>query len=277
MLDKQLVAQLKAKTRQETLSRTRLIEVAGQKVQLMEAGEGEPVLYLHSAYGENFWTGFHAKLAARFRVIAPAHPGFAMTEGIEEISSMEDLVFHYLDFLDALGLQSINMIGVSLGGWIAAEFATRYPDRVKKLVLGAPAGLWLDAHPMADMFATLNHADKLRELNFHDAKSFLAEMLIPDEASDEEKAEAYKGMAVAARLLWNPFGHNPKLAGRLRRITSPTLMIWGEGDKLIPSVYAEEWQRHIKDSRVVKIKDCGHLLMFEGEDSFVSAVTEFLS
>lgn len=243
----------------------------------MEAGEGEPLLYLHSAYGENFWTGFHAKLAATFRVIAPAHPGFGLSEGIEEISSMEDMVFHYLDFLDALGLESINMVGVSLGGWVAAEFATRYPERIQKLVLGAPAGLWLDAHPMADMFATLNHADRLRALNFHDANSFLAQMLIPDEASDEEKAEAYKGMSVAARLLWNPFGHNPKLAGRLRRITSPTLIVWGEGDKLIPNVYAEEWQRHIKDSRVVKIKDCGHLLMFEGEAPFVSAVTEFLS
>lgn len=261
---------------EETRSRTRLIEVEGRKVQLMESGEGEPLLYLHSAYGENLWMPFHEKLAQSFRVIAPAHPGFALTEGIEEISSMEDLSFHYLDLLDALGLDSVNVVGTSLGGWIAAEFATRYPSRVKRLVLGAPAGLWLDEHPMTDMFAALNRVEKLRQINFHEPDSLLAEMLIPDEASDEEKAEAYKGMGVTARLFWNPFGHNPKLATRLRRITSPTLILWGDDDRLIPQAYGGEWARLIQDARLTLIKDCGHLLMFEGEADFVAAVTDFL-
>jgi pimeloyl-ACP methyl ester carboxylesterase len=276
MLNKQLQEQIKAKMLEETQSHTRLIEVEGRQVQLMEGGEGEALLYLHSAYGENLWMPFHEKLAQQFRVIAPAHPGFAMTEGIEEISSMEDIVFHYVDLLGALHLDAVNMVGVSLGGWMAAEFATRYPDRVKRLVLGAPAGLWLDDHPMTDMFAALNSTEKLRQINFHEPESLLAQMLIPDEASDEEKAEAYKALSVTARLFWNPFGHNPKLAGRLRRINSPTLILWGDDDKLIPNVYAAEWHRLINNSRVVTIEDCGHLLMFEGEAEFVSSVTNFL-
>jgi pimeloyl-ACP methyl ester carboxylesterase len=277
MLNKQLQEQIKAKMMEETQSRTRLIDVQGRKVQIMEGGEGEALLYLHSAYGENLWMPFHEKLAQQFRVIAPAHPGFAMTEGIEEISSMEDVAFHYVDLLDSLNLDAVNIVGVSLGGWMAAEFATRYPHRVKKLVLGAPAGLWLDEHPMTDLFAALNSTEKMRRINFHDPDSLLAQMLIPDEASDLEKAEAYKALSVTARLFWNPFGHNPKLAGRLRRINSPTLILWGDDDQLIPNVYAEEWVRQINHSRAVTIKDCGHLLMFEGEAEFVSAVTDFLN
>lgn len=261
---------------EETQSHTRLIDLHGRKVQLMEGGAGEPLLYLHSGYGENLWMPFHEKLAQNFRVIAPAHPGFAMTEGIEDISSMEDIAFHYVDLLDALNVEAVNMVGVSLGGWMAAEFATRYPHRVKKLALGAPAGLWLDDYPMTDMFAALNSTEKLRRINFHDPDSLLAQMLMPDEASDEEKAEAYKALSVTARLFWNPFGHNPKLAARLRRIHSPTLILWGDDDKLIANVYAEEWLRLINDARVVTIKDCGHLLMFEGEAEFISAVTDFL-
>jgi pimeloyl-ACP methyl ester carboxylesterase len=277
MLNKQLQEQIKAKMMEETQSRTRLIDVQGRKVQIMEGGEGEALLYLHSAYGENLWMPFHEKLAQQFRVLAPAHPGFAMTEGIEEISSMEDVAFHYVDLLDSLNLDAVNIVGVSLGGWMAAEFATRYPNRVKKLVLGAPAGLWLDEHPMTDLFAALNSTEKMRRINFHDPDSLLAQMLIPDEASDLEKAEAYKALSVTARLFWNPFGHNPKLAGRLRRINSPTLILWGDDDQLIPNVYAEEWVRQINHSRAVTIKDCGHLLMFEGEAEFVSAVTDFLN
>ncbi len=278
MLDKlkKLQYGLKVKWYQATEDHRRILDLNGRKVQIMEGGEGEPLLYLHSAYGENLWLPFHQKLAEKYHVIAPAHPGFAQTEGLDEIDSMEDMVFHYLDLLDYFGHEKINIAGVSLGGWIAAEFATRYPERVKRLVLATPAGLWLDAHPVADIFAMMRFPDKLREVNFHDPNSYLAQMLFPAETSEENMAEAFKAMTATARLAWNPPGHNPKLAGRLRRIKSPTLIIWGDDDKLIPTPYAEEWSGLIKDSRVVKIKDCGHMLMFEGEEDFVRATTDFL-
>ncbi|HWP42516.1 MAG TPA: alpha/beta fold hydrolase, partial [Blastocatellia bacterium] len=210
MLDKlkKLQYGLKVKWYEMTQDHTRVIDLNGRPVQIMEGGEGEPLLYLHSAYGENLWLPFHQRLAEKFRVIAPAHPGFADSEGLEEIDSMEDMVFHYLDLMDYLGLDSVNMVGVSLGGWIAAEFATRYPDRVKKLVLAAPAGLWSDEHPMTDLFALLRKPARLREINFHDPRSALAGMLIPDDAPEEQKVAAYRAMTATARLAWNPLGHN---------------------------------------------------------------------
>jgi pimeloyl-ACP methyl ester carboxylesterase len=268
---------LKVKWYEATTNHTRMIDLNGRKTQVMEGGEGEALLYLHSAYGENLWLPFHQELARNFRVIAPAHPGFAQTEGFEDIDSMEDMVFHYLDLLDHLGHDRINIAGVSLGGWIAAELATRYPDRVKRLALATPAGLWLMDHPMTDMFALMRRPEKLRRVLFHNPDSALAQMLVPAEPDEERLAEAYKAMTATARLAWNPPGHNPKLAGRLRRIKSPALIIWGDDDKLIPTAYAEEWAKHIKGARVHLIKDCGHLVMFEGEEDFVAAIKNFLS
>jgi len=268
---------LKVKWYEATKNHTRVVDLNGRKVQIMEGGEGEPLVYLHSAYGENLWVPFHEKLSERFRVIAPAHPGFAQSEGLDDIDSMEDMVFHYLDLFDYLGLERVNLAGVSLGGWIAAEFATRYPDRVGRLVIAASAGIWLNEHPMTDLFAMLTRPDKLREINFHQPDSAMAQLLIPEDASEDQKIEAFKSMTATARLAWNPPGHNPKLAGRLKRIKSPVLIIWGDDDKLIPTACAEEWARHIKDSRVVIVKDCGHLLMFECEDDFVRTITDFLN
>jgi pimeloyl-ACP methyl ester carboxylesterase len=165
---------------------------------------------------------------------------------------------------------------VSLGGWIAAELATRYPDRVKRLVLGCPAGLWLAEHPMTDMFALMRRPERLRPILFHDSDSALAQMLVPAEPAEEQMIEAYKAMTATARLAWNPPGHNPKLAARLARIKSPALIIWGDDDRLIPTAYANEWARHLAVARVEIIKDCGHMIMFEGEDEFVRAITRFL-
>src|SRR5215468_10556560 len=107
MLEKLKNLQYALKVMARSKEHTRFIDVAGRKTQVMEGGEGEPLVYLHSAYGENLWLGFHEALAEKFRVIAPAHPGFAETEGIEDIDTMEDMVFHYLDLLDHLSLTQV--------------------------------------------------------------------------------------------------------------------------------------------------------------------------
>jgi len=277
MLEKLKNLQYALKVLAKSKEHTTVIEVAGRKTQVMEGGEGEPLVYLHSAYGENLWLSFHESLAERFRVIAPAHPGFAASEGIEEIDTMEDMVFHYLDILDHLGLERVNIVGVSLGGWIAAELATRYPDRIKRMVLGAPAGIWLDDHPITDMFALMRRPEKLRPVLFHDPTSMLAKIIVPENPPEEMMVEAYKAAAATARLAWNPPGHNPKLAGRLGRIKSPTLILWGDDDRLIPTPYAQAWAGLIRGASSTLIPSCGHLLMFEGEQEFVAAVTAFLS
>src|SRR5690348_2408891 len=113
------------------------IQVGGQEVDVLEAGSGPALLYLHGfadVHGAMAgWQPFHERLARRFRVIAPAHPGCAGSGGMTDMDSVEDAAFHYLELLDALELPQVLLLGTCFGGWIAAELAVRHPERVARL------------------------------------------------------------------------------------------------------------------------------------------------
>src|SRR3954469_5679237 len=129
------------------------VTVTGRATVLMHAGDGPPFVYLHSTLGESFmWFPFYQAWAKHFRVIVPTHPGFGRSGGFDAVSSIEDMAFHYVELFDALGLEEVVLGGVSLGGWIAAEFAVRWPERVKRLWLSGSPGLWLDEQPLPDLF-----------------------------------------------------------------------------------------------------------------------------
>ncbi len=129
------------------------LELAGGRVHLLRGGTGEPVLFLHAAGGAGEWLPFHGLLAsAGFEVIAPDHPGFGKSDEFPEAEAMDDLVFHYLDVLDALGLDRPHVVGASFGGWIAAELAVYAPHRIGSLTLLSAAGLRLPEHPVTDLF-----------------------------------------------------------------------------------------------------------------------------
>ncbi|MFT4583139.1 MAG: pimeloyl-ACP methyl ester carboxylesterase [Gammaproteobacteria bacterium] len=125
------------------------IDVRGKNAQVLVGGSGPPLLYLHSAGGEVAWLPLFDLLSQHFEVFVPAHPGFVYSDGLDEIDSMEDLVLHYTDLIDLLGIVQPALVGLSLGGWTAAEFATRYSDRIGALVLIAPVGV---RPPVQDFF-----------------------------------------------------------------------------------------------------------------------------
>jgi pimeloyl-ACP methyl ester carboxylesterase len=248
----------------------------GRRVEYMRAGDGQPLLYLHSLVGETRWLPFHQHLARHYDVVAPAHPGFGGTEGIDDMDTMEDLVFHYLDFMEAAGLQRPVLVGVSLGGWIAAEFAVRYPERISRLVLADPFGLWLDDEPIPDFFASLEDSRELRRLLFADPQGHIAELVVPSRETDQERFLAgYAAMSAAAKWGWNPFMHDPKLRGRLHRISCPTLLLWGDSDPLLSVAYAESWRDSIAGAELRVLRRCGHLPQLEQGDAFAREVVAF--
>ncbi len=254
-----------------------MVDVAGRPTQVQHGGSGPPFVYLHSTLGESaMWLPFLEKWSKQFEVFAPAHPGFAKSEGLDDITGIEDMAFHYADLFDTLGLEKVNLGGVSLGGWIAVEIATRWPERVSRLWLADAPGLWLDEHPYWDLFRHGRDVTKMRERLFHDPHSYQAEMVLKDvEKADEELlVTAYKNLSVLARLVWER-PYNPKLAARLRRVTCPTLLIWGASDRLVPPVYGEEYRKHLPNARLHVIPECGHFPMFEKEGEFVELVAEF--
>ncbi len=253
-----------------------MIDVAGRPTQVQHGGEGEPFVYLHSALGETMWLPFLEKWARQFEVFAPAHPGFAKSEGFEQIDDLEEMVFHYVELFDALGLQKVNLGGVSLGGWIAIEFAVRWPERVNRLWLANAPGLWVDNQPYFDLFRHSQDVRKLREAMFHDPAGYQATMILKDlkEVSDETIVSVYKSLTVLARMVWER-PYDPKLPKRLHRIACPTLVLCGESDGLVPPALAQEYQRLIPGAKLHVIKECGHLPMFEKEAEFVEVVGKF--
>jgi pimeloyl-ACP methyl ester carboxylesterase len=250
------------------------VSLNGRPTVLMHAGSGAPFVYLHSTLGEaSLWLPFYQSWAREFRVLVPTHPGFD-EGGLEGIDTIEDMAFHYVELFDALGLEEVNLGGVSLGGWVAAEFAARWPERVRRLWIADAPGLWVDDEPLPDLFRLMLDRDRLRELLFHEPNSALARMVIPDEADEGRMMAAYRNMTALARLTWDR-PYDPKLAGRLHRVRCPVLLVWGAHDRLVPPAYGEAYRRHLPQAELKLIAGCGHMPMFEREQEFVEAVAAF--
>jgi pimeloyl-ACP methyl ester carboxylesterase len=251
------------------------IDVAGRPTVLMHGGDGPPFVYLHSTLGEAFlWLPFYQAWAKQFRVLVPTHPGFGKSGGFDQIDTIEDMAFHYVELLDALGLDEVCLGGVSLGGWIAAEFAVRWPERVKRLWLADAPGLWVEEEPLPDLFRVMHDRDALRRLLFHRPEAHMATLVIKDRPDEETMLTAYQSMSVLARLVWER-PYDPKLAARLHRVRCPTLLVWGAHDRLVPPAYGEAYRKHIPGAELKLIPDCGHLPMFECEAEFVKLIADF--
>jgi pimeloyl-ACP methyl ester carboxylesterase len=251
------------------------IDVAGRPVELRHAGNGPAFLYLHSTLGESIrWLPFHQAWAKNFSVYSPMHPGFGGSGGFEDVTNIEDMAFHYIEFLDALGLDEVILGGVSLGGWIAAEIAVRWPERVKKLWISGAPGLWVEDEQLGELFRYLENPNKIRELLFHDPQGYMAKMIVEDEPDEQKRMFAYQAMTVLARLIWDR-PYDPKLAARLRRVKCPTLLLWAESDKLVPPSYGKAYHKYLPHAEWQTIPNCGHLAMFEKETEFVQAVERF--
>lgn len=252
-----------------------VIDVAGRPTMLLHGGDGPPFVYLHSTLGESFrWLPFYDRWAKQFTVYVPSHTGFHQSGGFDQIDTIEDMAFHYVELFDALGFDEVVLGGVSLGGWIAAEFAARWPERVKKLWLCGAPGMWVEEEPLPDLFRYLTQPLKLRELLFHEPGGGMAELILPENPDDDRRMTAYQSMTVLARLMWQR-PYSPKLAGRLGRVKCPVLLAWGEHDRLVPPAYGKAYAKCLPQARWEPIAGAGHLPMFERENEFVEVVSRF--
>ena len=245
-------------------------------VEMEVLGSGQPLLFLHGAAGLLGVESFLEDLARDFKVIAPHLPGFGESTGGERIDDVIDAALFYHELMDAMGIEGAYLVGHSMGGMIAAEVAALDVHRARKLVLVSSAGLWLDDHPIVDIFAAELY--ELPALLFHDPKSPIAQTItaIPSDtqALTAMYLERTKRLATASKFLW-PIPDRG-LKKRLYRIAAPTLALWGESDRMIPPVYAKEFARLIPNCRERIIKQAGHMLMYERPGEFCQALREFL-
>ena len=241
-------------------------------VRMLRDGKGEPLLFLHGAGGFPPWLPFFEKLAARYEVLIPEHPGFGKSDNPPWIRNIADLAMYYLDFLDELGAAKIHLVGHSLGGWIAAELAVRNSTRLASLTLLAPAGVRVKGITSGDNF--IWSAEEAERNLWHDQK--FADEALAHTPTDEEADLMLTDRFMAAKFGWEPRWFNPALERWLHRIKVPTLVIWGEQDKLFPSAYAKAWKERIPGVRVEIIPQCGHRPHIERVDTAAQMVLGFL-
>lgn len=244
-------------------------------VRVHQGGQGPDLLYLHGAGGlGDAEQPFLTQLARRFRVHAPLLPGYGDSEECPELRDMLDITLHGWDVVEALGLSAPILVGHSMGGMIAAEMAAVAPNDVARLGLIAPAGLWLDDHPLPDIFATLPY--EMPALMFHDPEAGARLMTAGLDFSDPKFLQHYlvqnaRQLGMAGRILF-PIPDRG-LATRLYRIKARTLLIWGESDRLIPPLYAQEFARAIKGAEVAMILEAGHAITIEKPEGVVEALS----
>ncbi len=249
----------------------------GARCRVLEAGSGMPVVFFHGAGGLLADNPFLDQLAARYHVFAPELPGYGESTGEELLKDMLDFTLHGWDVVEALGLTRPHLVGHSMGGMIAAEMAAVAPHDLDRLALVAAAGLWIEELPIPDIFALL--PGQLVELLFQDPDKGQALLTGGVDFSDMEAFKTFylgqqRRLAMAGKILF-PIP-NRRVSKRLYRVTAPTLVLWGEADRLIVPAYAQRWARLIPGAAVQMIPDAAHMLPYEQPQALVDALVRFL-
>jgi pimeloyl-ACP methyl ester carboxylesterase len=250
------------------------IKIAGIDLEIFEAGQGAPLVWLHGAPGFNPKHEFVDLVAARRRLIAPSHPGFGRSSLPEWLDTVDDIAHVYLELLDRLDLRQTDVVGTSLGGWIAAEMASKVPERIRRLVLVGPVGVKIgrpDKLDIPDIFAMPQ--DDVNKLVYHDPEKMKIE---PATLSDDELALMFRNRETLALLVWEPWMHNPKLKHRLHRAAMPTLFVRGESDGLVSADYLAGYAKLLPKAHTVTIPSAGHAPQQEQPHALVKTVLEFL-
>ena len=244
------------------------IEIQGCKIEVLRGGAGPALLFLHGAGGANIWAPYMDALAESFDLIVPSHPGFGNSDTPDWLDNMSDLAYFYLDFMAALDLDGVHLVGNSLGGWLAAEIAVRSTARIRTLTLVSAAGIHVKGVAKGDLFLW-NPETRVRN-TFHDQT--LADAKLAAEVSPEQADIQLKNHFTTAKLAWHPRFYNPDLYKWLHRVDVPTMILWGESDKVFPPAYGAAYHKLIPGSELRMIPECGHLPHQEKIGEFVAGI-----
>ncbi len=260
------------------------LDSAVGEIEVHRGGSGgpAPLVYLHSAQGEGPDMVLLERLADTRLVVAPLFPGFGDSEGLEHIDDIEDAAFHVLDVLDRLDLPWCDMVGLSLGGWMAAELAVRWPERVRRMVLVNPVGLYVRDAPITEIFGRA--PSELAGELFADFDFPIAQLMRAMDGMEADPSQIpfelvrpiLQSQAATAKVGWNPYLHDPKLLSRLRRVTAPTLIVHARQDGIVPRAHAEAYEAAIADAKIVDLDAAAHLAPLERPDEVAKLVLEHL-
>ncbi len=248
--------------------------INGLQIEILTRGDGKPLLFLHPELGLDPAAKVVERLAAGARLIAPSHPGFGRSDVTKSLTTVDDLAYFYLDLLEALDLREAALVGVSFGAWIAAEIAIKSAARLSHLVLAGAVGIKVgdrETRDIPDIFAMTE--SQYLEHAYADPAAAKIDYTARPEA--ELKIVA-RNREATARFAWSPYMHDPKLKGRLHRIRIPSLVLWGDKDRLTAPEYGRAYAAAIPGARFELIEGCGHFPHLEQPDAFARRVLGFI-
>ena len=253
------------------------VQAAGLQVQLFKGGSGEPLLIVHDEMGHQQWLKFHESLAQNHTLYIPSASGYGKTEPLDWIMNTRDMAGWYLHLLDDLGLDQVKVVGLSLGGWLAADMVTMEPKRFKKMVLVAPMGIKPPVGEIFDMFI-LSAAEWITK-GIHDQDNTPEFRQVVPEEPEPDLVESWEiGREQSCRLGWKPYMHYRPLTFLLQRLKNlPTLIVWGKQDPLVPPSAGELYRESIQGSRLEMLDNCGHYPHIEKPDETLQLVQGFLA
>jgi pimeloyl-ACP methyl ester carboxylesterase len=246
------------------------IMVNGVTLEVIERGQGRPILFLHPGIGIESDAPVLAELARGGRLLAPTHPGFGGSQLPKGMSTVDDLSYFYLDLLEQLDLRDVLMVGVGLGAWIAAEIAVKDCVRLSQLVMASAVGIKVgdrETRDIADIWALM--PAEFDELAYFDPANGKRDYKnLPEAAS----LAAARNREATARFCWSPYMHNPKLKSRLHRIRVPTLFLWGAADRILSEKYGRAYCAAVPGARFEIIERAGHFPHLEQPQEFARRV-----
>jgi pimeloyl-ACP methyl ester carboxylesterase len=248
--------------------------VGDLRIEWSSRGAGAPVLFLHAENGPDMAAPVLDLMARSARVMAPAHPGYGRSELDRAMTGVDDLALFYLDLLRQFDLTDVTLVGVGIGGWIAAEMAVHDTARVARLVLGNPVGIKVGDRETRDIVDMFSLTDKVyAEHAWADPA-----LGLPDttQLPDDVLTAMARARESTARFGWSPYLHDPKLKRRLRRVDVPTLVVWGAADRLVGVEYGRAYAAAIPGARFEVIEGAGHFPHLEKPAEFAGLVGSFI-
>jgi pimeloyl-ACP methyl ester carboxylesterase len=249
-----------------------IVEVAGGKIHMLQGGFGEPMLVLHREVGNPGWLPFYEQMAQRFMVYVPSHPGFDKSERPDWMRNVRDLAVVYQWLLKDLKLNSLHLVGLGFGGWVAAEMATMDHHQLKKLVLVSAFGIQPTRGEIMDQF--LVYTTDYLKAGFYDPRKM--DELYGREPDVDQLVAWEINREMTTRIAWKPYMFNQALPILLRGVDTPTLIVWGKEDKIAPVNCGERYMQALPHAQFVVLNQCGHFVEVEKPEELTKLVNEFI-
>jgi pimeloyl-ACP methyl ester carboxylesterase len=251
------------------------VQVAGTALHVLQGGTGTPVLVLHGVEGFEGWLQFHDALAERATVYAPVHPGYGQTPCPEWIETIPHQAVFYHWFLQEQAFAPVDVVGIGIGGWIAAHMAVMCPQQLRHLVLVDAAGIRPQHSDVFDIFITPWR--QVIDRCFYDAANSPEYQRLFGGEFQEFGGPREAGRTMSIRMCFRPYMYDRSLPGMLGKVCTPTLIVWGAQDQIIPIECGQLYQRAIPGATLRLIEHCGHWPQFERPQELAQLVTEFIS